>query len=218
MRNRYLRTATERIRQRAEEGVPYEALVVAIMVLEQAVASLVRRVYQSEEEIAAVRGSLLRFGHVYLAMAANAYLAGKEATIRAQQTAMQALSTPVVEVWREVLALPLVGTIDTARARQITQSLLRAIRETQARVVIVDISGVPLVDTRVANHLLKTMRAAQLLGARGILVGISPEIADTLVNLDVSLPGIETYFSMRQGLEAAFATLGVRLVPRESAP
>jgi rsbT co-antagonist protein RsbR len=198
--------------QSAAQGAPYDALVVAIMGLEQVVAGVIREAFASEADAAAVRAPFLRFGHIYLARVAQAYLAGKVSTIKAQQDAMLALSTPVVEVWQGILALPLVGTIDTGRARQITQGLLRRIRDTQARIVILDITGVPLVDTKIANHLMKTIRAARLLGARGILVGISPEIADTLVSLDIGLEGIETYFSLRQGLEAAFAQLGAHVV------
>ena len=208
----FLEKVSKDIERQAAQGVEYELLVVAIMGLEQIVTDIIRNAFSTEESARAVRTPFLRFGHMYLQRAARAYLAGKEATIGAQQAAMTALSTPVVEVWDGILALPLVGTIDTGRARQITQALLRTIRDTQARIVILDITGVPLVDTKVANHLMKTVRAARLLGARGIVVGISPEIADTLVALDVTLDGIDTYFSLRQGLEAAFAMLGARVV------
>ncbi len=210
----HLRTSVAEIRQRAEEGVPYEALVAAIMAFQQAAGGVIRQAFPDEAQQIGVRDAFLKLNHRHLALAANVYLAGKEGTIRAQQAAMLALSTPVVEVWQGVLALPLVGTIDTGRAKQITQNLLHTIRDTQARIVIVDITGVPLVDTRVANHLMKTIRAASLLGARGILVGISPEIADTLIGLDVTLDGVETYFSLRQGLEAALGALGLDVVPR----
>jgi rsbT co-antagonist protein RsbR len=213
----HLQDSGARIRVRAEEGVSYEGLVVAIMAFEQAVAWAIREAYADGEDLGAVRLAFLRANHRHLTIAANAYIAGKQDTIRAQQQAMLALSTPVVEVWEGVLALPLVGTIDTGRAKQITQSLLRTIRETQARVVIIDISGVPLVDTKVANHLMKTVSAARLLGARGILVGISPEIADTLIGIDVRLDGVDTYFSLRQGLEEALAAQGLNVLPRTAA-
>jgi rsbT co-antagonist protein RsbR len=205
----YLREVEHRIYQRTEEGLTYDALVVAIQGRQQAAGRVLRQVGVTEEELAVSRRSLQRFGQMYLARAAQAYLDAKEATIRSQQEAILALSTPVVEVWDGVLALPIVGTIDTARARQITQGLLRAVRETQARCVIMDITGVPLVDTQVANHLLHTLRAARLLGTHGLLVGISPEIADTLVSLGIGFDDIETYFSMRQGLQAALARLNV---------
>ncbi len=208
----YLERISTRIRERAESGVPLEGMVVAVMAFEAAVTQLIRGYYRDDAFLDAVRGAFLKFNHIVLTTAASAYLSGKEETILAQQKAMLALSTPVVEIWEGILALPLVGTIDTARAKQITQSLLRTIQETQAHVVILDISGVPLVDTKVANHLIKTIRAARLLGARGIVVGISPEIADTLIALDITFEGIETYFSLRQGLEAVLRQRGLTVV------
>jgi rsbT co-antagonist protein RsbR len=212
----YLNDLMGRVRQRAEEGLPYETLVVAFMALERALARQIPIIYRGGTAIGHVRDALLRLGYIQQVATANAYLEGKEATIRAQQQAMLALSTPVVELWQGVLALPLVGTIDTGRARQITQRLLRTIRDTQARVVILDITGVPLVDTGVANHLMKTIAAARLLGARGIIVGISPEIADTLITLNIEFTGIETYFSLRQGLEAALSQLGMSVTGQDA--
>lgn len=210
----YLERISARIRERAESGVPLEGMVVAVMAFEATVARLIRNHYPNDASLDAVRSAFLKFNHIVLTRAATAYLAGKEETIFAQQKAMLALSTPVVEIWDGILALPLVGTIDTSRAKQVTQSLLRTIQETQAHVVILDISGVPLVDTKVANHLIKTIRAARLLGARGIVVGISPEIAGTLITLDITFEGIETYFSLRQGLEAALRQRGLTVIPK----
>lgn len=213
---RLLEQRMARTKERAEEGLPYGSVVVAYMALERVLARHIRSIYPDETAVGEVRDALLRLAFIQQVGTANAYLEGKEETIRAQQQAMLALSTPVVELWQGVLALPLVGTIDTARARQITQRLLRTIRDTQARVVILDITGVPLVDTGVANHLMKTIAAARLLGARGIIVGISPEIADTLITLNVEFTGIDTYFSLRQGLEAALRQLGMRVSEHEA--
>lgn len=211
----YLARMGESVRASAERDVPFQALVVAVMAFEGVIAHLFAEVLTGDLEHPALRSSFLKFNQLCLIAAADGYLLGKEETIRDQQSTLQALSTPVVEVWPGILALPLVGTIDTARAKQITQNLLRRIRETQARVTILDITGVPLVDTRIANHLIKTIRAARLLGARGILAGISPEIADTLISLDVDFAGIDTYFSLRQALEAAINFLGLTIVQRE---
>ncbi len=211
----YLARLGESVRASAERDVPFQALVVAVMAFEGVIIRLLAEAFHDDPERPEIRSSFLKFNHLCLIAAADAYLLGKEETIRGQESALRALSTPVVEVWPGILALPLVGTIDTARAKQITQNLLRRIRETQARVAILDITGVPLVDTRIANHLMKTIRAARLLGARGIVAGISPEIADTLIGLDVDFEGIDTYFSLRQALEAAINYLGLAIVPRE---
>jgi anti-anti-sigma regulatory factor len=118
------------------------------------------------------------------------------------------LSTPVIEVWDGIQILPLVGVIDSTRAQQMTEQLLDRIVERQARMVIVDITGVPTVDTAVADHLMKTVRAASLVGARAILVGISPQVAQTLVRLGLSLGDVETFADLRSGLERALQVLG----------
>ncbi len=135
--------------------------------------------------------------------------------IAQQQEAIRELSTPVIQIWRGILTLPIVGAIDSPRAAQITEDLLERIVAAQARVVIIDITGVPLVDTGVANRLLKTVRAASLLGAHCLLVGIRPEIAQTVVHLGVDLSGIETYADLQAGLERAFGMMGLQ-VKREA--
>jgi len=211
----YLGILTEGIRRRMADEMPYVGMVVAVMAFESAILRLLPEIQPVDSKRPPSEAPFVKFNHMCLMAAANAYLEAKEATIRAQQEAMLALSTPVVEVWRGILALPLVGTIDTGRAKQITQNLLRSIRQTQARIVILDITGVPLVDTRVANHLLKTIRAARLLGARGIIAGISPEVADTLITLDVDFEGISTYFSLRQALEASIDASGEPVIAPE---
>lgn len=124
------------------------------------------------------------------------------------------LSTPVIQVWDEIQVLPLIGVIDSTRARQMTEQLLERIVEAQARVVIMDITGVPTVDTAVADHILKTAKAAGLVGAKAILVGISPQVAQTLVTLGVSLGNVETYADMRSGLEHALRSLGYAIERR----
>lgn len=131
--------------------------------------------------------------------------------LQQQQQIIQELSTPVIQIWRGILTLPIVGAIDSPRAAKITEGLLQRIVATQARVVLLDITGVPLVDTGVANRLLKTVRAASLLGARCLLVGIRPEIAQTVVHLGVDLSGIETYADLQAGLARAFEMLGLEV-------
>ncbi len=145
----------------------------------------------------------------------RAELEEKVRLLEAQQAAIRELSTPVIQLWPGVLILPIVGAIDSPRAAQITEDLLERIVAAQARVVIVDITGVPLVDTGVANRLLKTVRAASLLGAHCLLAGIRPEIAQTVVHLGVDLSGIETYADLQSGLERAFGVMGLQ-VKREA--
>jgi PAS domain S-box-containing protein len=135
----------------------------------------------------------------------------KDELIAQQSRAIQELSTPVIEVWEDILVLPLIGVIDTGRAQRIVESLLEAIVEKQASVVIMDITGVPIIDTGVANHLIMTVSAVTLLGTRMILTGVSPHNAQTLVKLGVDLGDITTKSSLRAGLNLAFQLTGCRI-------
>jgi rsbT co-antagonist protein RsbR len=125
-------------------------------------------------------------------------------TIELQTASILELSTPVIQVWDEILVLPLIGTIDTARAQQIMENLLEAVVRARAAMVIIDVTGVPLVDTKVADHLLKTIDATRLLGADAVLTGVSPLNAQTLVRLGVDLGRITTRSSLQAGLKLAF--------------
>jgi ribose transport system substrate-binding protein len=127
----------------------------------------------------------------------------QEDLIAAQRALIQELSAPILPLAADILALPLIGAIDSLRAQRISELLLNTISRTQARAVIADISGVPVVDTGVANHLLRTAAEARLLGATMILVGVSPEVAQTMVQLGVDLSSIRTCGTMQDGL--AFA-------------
>jgi rsbT co-antagonist protein RsbR len=138
-------------------------------------------------------------------------LARIQAVVASQRDAILELSTPVIEIWQGIMVLPLIGTIDSARTRQIMDNLLNRVVDTQAEVVILDLTGVSVVDTAVANHLMKTVEAAELLGTRCILTGISPAIAQTLVHLGVDLGHITTCSTLRMGLQQALRSQGVVL-------
>lgn len=131
--------------------------------------------------------------------------------VASQRQAILELSTPVIQIWEGILVLPLIGTIDSVRTRQIMENLLARVVETQAEVVILDLTGVSVVDTAVANHLMKTVEAAELLGTSCLLTGISPAIAQTLVHLGVDLGHISTCASLKMGLQQALSRLGISL-------
>ena len=137
----------------------------------------------------------------------------RERVIRQQQEAIRELSTPVLPVRERLLILPIIGIIDPQRARQLTEQLLRGIRVNRAKVVVMDITGVPAMDATVANHLVQTVEAARLLGATVIVTGLSPEIAQTLVNIGVDLSKMNTVGDLQGGIEEAERLLGFKVAP-----
>jgi len=136
----------------------------------------------------------------------------QQEVVDAQQRAIQELSTPVIPVLEGVIIMPLIGSIDTLRARDIMRKLLTGIREQRAKVVILDVTGVPIVDSGVAAHLNKTIQAARLKGARTIVVGISDAVAETIVDLGLDWSGIETLSDLQTGLRVALQGMGFDLV------
>ena len=139
------------------------------------------------------------------------YQKGREKVILQQQQDMLELSTPVVTLWDGVLALPLIGTLDSARTQVVMESLLEKIVETAASIAIIDITGVPTVDTLVAQHLLKTVAAARLMGADCIISGIRPQIAQTIVHLGVDLADVTTKATLADAFVVALARTGSSL-------
>ena len=135
----------------------------------------------------------------------------REAVIKEQQKALTDASIPVVKVWDQVLLLPLIGMIDSNRTQLMLEALLTGIEETQSRVAILDISGIPIVDSLVARHLIMTVSAARLMGAECIITGISSRISQTMVNLGVDLTGIITRGVLADGLKLAFELSGQSL-------
>jgi len=136
----------------------------------------------------------------------------QSALIDEQRRTISELETPVIQVWDGILALPIIGSLDTMRTQQMNENLLQAIVDTGSEIVILDITGVPLVDTAVAKHLLETVSAARLLGAEVLIVGMTKHIALTLVHLGLDLSGVTTRTTMAKGLQLAFGRLGLEVV------
>ncbi|MGE5411833.1 MAG: STAS domain-containing protein [Clostridiales bacterium] len=143
------------------------------------------------------------------------FLKSKEEIIVRQQREMIELSTPVVQLWNGVLALPLIGTLDSARTQVVMESLLSRIVETGSNIAIIDITGVPTVDTLVAQHLLKTVAAARLMGADCIISGIRPQIAQTIVHLGVDLSEVTTKATMADAFRHALNFTGSKVVKKQ---
>jgi rsbT co-antagonist protein RsbR len=133
----------------------------------------------------------------------------REAVINRQQTELLELSTPVVKLWDGILALPMIGTLDSARTQIVMESLLQKIVETESQIAIIDITGVPTVDTLVAQHLLKTVTALRLMGADCIISGVRPQIAQTIVHLGVDLQGVTTKANLADALALALKRSGI---------
>ncbi len=142
---------------------------------------------------------------------ANAFMAAREDVIQRQTESLREVSTPVITLWDSILLLPLVGVVDSVRAQQISERLLEAIGRSEAEVTLIDVTGVPVMDTSVARHILKTVAAAEMLGTRVILTGISPSTAQTMVKLAIDLSSVPTRGSLKAGMALALTMTGRRI-------
>ncbi len=206
----YARNLSERIIPR---GVETHEVIGIVLLLRDVLARSLFAKYQADSAL------LNRILDVYEPAAdrititvAVGFVQERERVIREQQEAIRVLSTPVLQVRERLLILPIIGVIDPQRARQLTEQLLRGIRMNRAKVVVIDITGVPVMDETVANHLVQTVEAARLLGATVIITGLSPEIAQTLVTIGVDLGKMNTVGDLQGGIEEADRALGYKVV------
>lgn len=209
----YARNLSERIIPR---GVETHEVVGIVLLLRDVLA---RSLFQKYQADFALLNRVLDAYEPAANRIANTVAVGfvqeRERVIRQQQEAIRELSTPVLQVRERLLILPIIGVIDAQRARQLTEQLLRAIRNNRARVVVIDITGVPSVDAKVANHLLQTVDATRLMGASVIVTGLSSEIALTLVTIGVDLSKINAVGDLQGGLEVAERVLGYKVIRDE---
>lgn len=207
----YARSLSERIIPR---GVETNEVVGIVLLLRDVLARSLFAKYRSDFELLnRVLDAYEPAANRIAITVAVGFVQERERTIREQQEAIRELSTPVLQVRDRLLILPIIGVIDPQRARQLTEQLLRGIRSNRAKVVVIDITGVAAMDANVANHLVQTVEAARLLGATVIVTGLSPEIAQTLVNIGVDLSKMTTVGDLQGGIETAERLLGYKVAP-----
>jgi len=196
-------------------GVTSEQIVMGVLTLRDILGRAIFENYGKDpEKWAKILDIYEPVASTILGIVSEAFLKERERLIKQQQEALLELSTPVIRVWEKVLTVPLIGVLDSERTQLVMETLLQRIVDTQSRVVIVDISGIPGIDTLVANHLLRTVTATKLLGAECIVTGVSSQIAQTLVHLGVDLSGIITRSSMSDGIAMAFEILNLKVMPK----
>ncbi|GHE41085.1 anti-anti-sigma factor [Streptomyces longispororuber] len=197
------RNVTDLSLRRARGGASPTLASLAVQALKQALLEAVRRVSHESDEILAAALLINQLLDAAGALSFEVYVEGREEIIRRQSRQLLEMSTPVVRLWRKVLAVPLIGTLDTARTQIVMENLLQAIQDDQALVAIIDITGVPTVDTAVAQHLMQTVKAVRLMGADCVISGIRPPIAQTIAQLGIDLSTILTRATLADALAAA---------------
>jgi len=206
----YARDLSERIIPR---GVETDEVVNIVLLLRDVLArSLFEKYHQDFDLLNRVLDAYEPAANRIANMVAVSFVQQRERVIRDQQEAIRELSTPVLQVRERLLILPIIGILDDARARQLTEQLLKGIRAHRAKVVVIDITGVPDVDEGVANSLVQTVDASKLMGASVIITGLSSEIAQTLVTIGVDLSKMDTVGDLQEGIEEASRLLGYQSV------
>jgi rsbT co-antagonist protein RsbR len=206
----YARDLSERIIPR---GVETDEVVNIVLLLRDVLArSLFEKYHQDFDLLNRVLDAYEPAANRIANMVAVSFVQERERVIRDQQEAIRELSTPVLQVRERLLILPIIGILDGPRARQLTEQLLKGIRAHRAKVVVIDITGVPDVDEGVANSLVQTVDASRLMGASVIITGLSSEIAETLVTIGVDLSKMDTVGDLQEGIEEAERLLGFRSV------
>ncbi|MFD3580461.1 STAS domain-containing protein [Streptomyces sp. NPDC058644] len=194
--------------RRARVGATPTATSLAVLMLKEAVLEAVQTSTGDARELFAAALLINRLLDAAGALSFETYVEGREEIIRRQSRQLLELSTPVVRLWQQVLAVPLIGTLDTARTQIVMESLLQAIQDHEALVAIIDITGVPTVDTAVAQHLMQTVNAVRLMGADCVISGIRPPIAQTIAQLGIDLSKILTRATLADALSEAIKLTG----------
>ncbi|KOG45712.1 MULTISPECIES: STAS domain-containing protein [Streptomyces] len=197
------RAVTEMSLRRARAGATPTATFLAVLALKEALLEAVQHNTEDAGDLFAAALLVNELLDAAGALSFATYVEGREEIIRRQSRQLLEVSTPVVRLWHQILAVPLIGTLDTARAQVVMENLLQAISEHEAQVAIIDITAVPTVDTAVAEHLMHTVQAVRLMGADCVISGIRPSIAQTIAQLGIDLSGILTRATLSDALSEA---------------
>jgi rsbT co-antagonist protein RsbR len=212
----YARDLSERIIPRGVET--HEVVGIVLLLRDVLARSLFQKYHQDFELLNRVLDAYEPAANRIANTVAVSFVEERERVIRQQQDAIRELSTPVLQVRERLLILPIIGVLDSQRARQLTEQLLTGIRANRARVVVIDITGVADVDESVANALVKTVDASRLMGASVIITGLSSDIAQTLVTIGVDLSKMNTIGDLQGGIEEAERLLGFKVTRSEQHP
>jgi len=212
---RYARDLSERIIPRGVET--HEVVGIVLLLRDVLARSLFLKYHDDFSVLNRVLDAYEPAANRIANTVAVSFVEERERIIRQQQDAIRELSTPVLQVRERLLILPIIGVLDSQRATQLTDQLLRGIRTNRAKVVVIDITGVPDIDTTVANHLVETVDASRLMGASVIITGLSSEIARTLVTIGVDLSKMNTIGDLQGGIEEAERFLGFRVIRSDEA-
>jgi rsbT co-antagonist protein RsbR len=211
----YARDLSERIIPRGVET--HEVIGVVLLLRDVLARSLFEKYRDDFDLLNRVLNAYEPAANRIATTVAGSFVEERERVIRQQEDSLRELSTPVLQVRERLLILPIIGVLDKERAHQLTEQLLRGIRTHRARVVVIDITGVPDVDEAVADHLVRTVDASRLMGAGVIITGLSSEIAQTLVTIGVDLDKMNTVGDLQGGIEEAERLLGFKVVRTDDA-
>jgi len=198
----------------ARIGLPLPVYFAAMNTMLELFAAAIGDQKMSSDKRASTYRALTKMVQMDTSIVVATYSQITSETISSQSRTLIAMSTPVTEIWEDVLLLPIVGVVDSQRAQDIMNAMLTKISETSSKIAIIDIGGVAVVDTAVANHLIKITKATRLMGCNSTISGLSPAIAQTIVELGIDVGDVSTTATLRDALSNAFLTLGVNLVKK----
>lgn len=199
---------------RAKQGFSPRETGSFVLGLKDALVAILQQEIKDPQELFVQSNKISRIIDSFSISTFETFIKGREDVILRQTDEIAEISTPVIRVWDGILALPIIGTLDSARTQVVMENLLQEIVETGSSIAILDISGVPAVDSLVAQHLIKTVSATRLMGAECIISGIRPEIAQTVVHLGIDLSTVVTKASLASALRAAFGLLELQVVKK----